>query len=127
MVGESRCPPACPGPTADDLPPAGGSARACGSECVQLAALRAGQARLDALDEQLAELLLSRVEQSRRNHLRRSTAGLPAVSMACEYATVQTYTDRLGRLGTQIAVCLLDVSRSPEEQLQRARIRPTRP
>lgn len=68
-------------------------------------------AGLRVLDELLIQLLLDWTDQARDHQLARRAAGLSAISISWENATVDRYASCLGRPGARIALALLALSR----------------
>jgi chorismate mutase len=106
--------------TAIEIPP---SAAASGPAFAEGAAARpvagvitvptvlTGRERIDALDMQIAELVLRRVEVSRQIQAARIAEGGRRVDLRRETEIIGRYSGALGRPGTQIAMALLELSR----------------
>ncbi|WBP90363.1 chorismate mutase family protein [Kitasatospora cathayae] len=69
---------------------------------------------LSALDEQLIAQLARRVRLARGHQLSRRAAGLPTTSLAQENAMLRRYAARFGNQGAEIALAILELSRSPD-------------
>jgi chorismate mutase len=70
-----------------------------------------GRARIDALDAQIAQLVLRRNEVSRRIQAARLAEGGRRVDLRRETEIIGRYTAALGRPGTTIAMALLELGR----------------
>ncbi|OJF16265.1 hypothetical protein [Couchioplanes caeruleus] len=68
----------------------------------------------DPLDDLIVTLLIARTAQARRHRAARREAGLPARTMASEYAMVKRFTARLGPRGAEIAQVVLALTHSAE-------------
>jgi len=70
-----------------------------------------GRARIDALDEQIADLILRRGDVSREIQAARIADGGRRVDLRRETEIITRYTAALGRPGTAIAMALLELGR----------------
>ena len=70
-----------------------------------------GRASIDALDEQIAQLVLRRNEVSRQIQAARLAEGGRRVDLRRETEVIGRYTAALGRPGTTIAMALLELGR----------------
>jgi chorismate mutase len=70
-----------------------------------------GRARIDALDDQIAELIRRRGEVSREIQAARIADGGRRVDLRRETEIIGRYTATLGRPGTAIAMALLELGR----------------
>lgn len=70
-----------------------------------------GRSRIDALDEQIAELILRRGDVSREIQAARIADGGRRVDLRRETEIIARYTAALGRPGTAIAMALLELGR----------------
>lgn len=97
------------GAAADSAPEtaAGPGADSAGSEVSVLS----GRERIDALDGQIAELVLRRVEVSKQIQAARIADGGRRVDLRRETEVIARYSETLGRPGTAIAMALLELGR----------------
>jgi chorismate mutase len=70
-----------------------------------------GRERIDALDDQIAELILRRIEVSRQIQSARIADGGRRVDLRRETEIIARYSAALGRPGTAIAMALLELGR----------------
>lgn len=70
-----------------------------------------GRERIDALDGQIAELVLRRVEVSKQIQAARIAEGGRRVDVRRENEIIARYNGTLGRPGTAIAMALLELCR----------------
>ena len=70
-----------------------------------------GRERIDALDAQIAELVLRRIEVSRQIQASRIAEGGRRVDLRRETEIIGRYSAALGRPGTTIAMALLELGR----------------
>jgi chorismate mutase len=70
-----------------------------------------GRERIDALDAQIAELVLRRIEVSRQIQASRIAEGGRRVDLRRETEIIGRYSGALGRPGTTIAMALLELGR----------------
>jgi len=70
-----------------------------------------GRERIDALDGQIAELVLRRVEVSKQIQAARIAEGGRRVDVRRENEIIARYNGALGRPGTAIAMALLELGR----------------
>jgi chorismate mutase len=70
-----------------------------------------GRERIDALDAQIAELVLRRIEVSRQIQAARISEGGRRVDLRRETEIIGRYSTALGRPGTTIAMALLELGR----------------
>lgn len=70
-----------------------------------------GRARIDALDQQIADLILRRGDVSREIQAARIADGGRRVDLRRETEIITRYTAALGRPGTAIAMALLELGR----------------
>jgi chorismate mutase len=70
-----------------------------------------GRARIDALDEQIADLIVRRGDVSREIQAARIADGGRRVDLRRETEIITRYTAALGRPGTAIAMALLELGR----------------
>lgn len=70
-----------------------------------------GRERIDALDGQIAELVLRRVEVSKQIQAARIADGGRRVDVRRENEIIARYNGTLGRPGTAIAMALLELGR----------------
>lgn len=70
-----------------------------------------GRERIDALDVQIAELVLRRVEVSKQIQAARIAEGGRRVDVRRENEIIARYNGTLGRPGTAIAMALLELGR----------------
>jgi chorismate mutase len=70
-----------------------------------------GRERIDALDAQIAELVLHRIEVSRQIQASRIAEGGRRVDLRRETEIIGRYCAALGRPGTTIAMALLELGR----------------
>ena len=70
-----------------------------------------GRTRIDALDEQIADLILRRGDVSREIQAARIADGGRRVDLRRETEIITRYTAALGRPGTAIAMALLELGR----------------
>jgi len=89
------------------------SAAAQGSEGAEPGAhsVLSGRERIDALDGQIAELVLRRVEVSKQIQAARIAEGGRRVDVRRENEIIARYNGTLGRPGTAIAMALLELGR----------------
>ncbi|HEY3872054.1 MAG TPA: chorismate mutase [Actinocrinis sp.] len=71
----------------------------------------AGRARIDALDRQIGELILRRIEVSRAIQAARIADGGRRVDLRRESEIIGGYRAALGKPGTAIAMALLELCR----------------
>jgi chorismate mutase len=97
------------GAAPDSAPEAAADANAdaAGSEVSVLS----GRERIDALDGQIAELVLRRVEVSKQIQAARIADGGRRVDLRRETEIIARYSAALGRPGTAIAMALLELGR----------------
>jgi chorismate mutase len=76
-------------------------------------AVRSGRERIDALDAQIAQLVLHRNEVSRQIQAARVAGGGGRVDLRRETEIIARYDAALGRPGTAIAMALLELGRRP--------------
>jgi hypothetical protein len=88
------------------------------------AALNAGRAELDRLDEQIIALLCARREAAARIGPLRAEAGLRWSSLAEENSLLDRYASALGRIGTRIALLLAQEAPGPASAASGARPHP---
>lgn len=72
-----------------------------------------GRERIDALDDQIAELVRRRIEVSRQIQSARIADGGRRVDLRRETEIIARYSAALGRPGTAIAMALLELGRGP--------------
>jgi chorismate mutase len=70
-----------------------------------------GRARIDAIDDQIAQLIRHRGEVSREIQAARLADGGRRVDLRRETEIIGRYTAALGRSGTAIAMALLELGR----------------
>ena len=70
-----------------------------------------GRERIDALDRQIAELVLRRIEVSKQIQAARIAEGGRRVDVRRENEIIARYSGTLGRPGTAIAMALLELGR----------------
>lgn len=70
-----------------------------------------GRERIDALDGQIAELVLRRIEVSKQIQAARIAEGGRRVDVRRENEIIARYSGALGRPGTAIAMALLELGR----------------
>jgi chorismate mutase len=70
-----------------------------------------GRARIDAIDDQIADLIRHRGEVSREIQAARIADGGRRVDLRRETEIIGRYTAALGRPGTAIAMALLELGR----------------
>jgi chorismate mutase len=70
-----------------------------------------GRERIDALDDQIAELILRRIEVSRQIQSARIADGGRRVDLRRETEIIARYSAALGLPGTAIAMALLELGR----------------
>lgn len=70
-----------------------------------------GRERIDLLDNQIAELVLRRIEVSKQIQAARMSDGGRRVDVRRENEIIARYSGTLGRPGTAIAMALLELGR----------------
>lgn len=70
-----------------------------------------GRERIDLLDNQIAELMLRRIEVSKQIQAARISEGGRRVDVRRENEIIARYSGTLGRPGTAIAMALLELGR----------------
>ena len=75
--------------------------------------VRAGRARIDALDAELVRLIAERAAVSAEVQRARRAAGGPRIVQSRENEVVGRWHQALGRPGSTIALALLELGRGP--------------
>ena len=76
--------------------------------------IASGRARLDAIDEQIRALVLSRREVSQQVQQLRRAAGGPRIEHARENEILARYSAALGRPGVSLALAVLELCRGQQ-------------
>ena len=88
-----------------------GSTDSAGSAEPGARSVLSGRERIDALDGQIAELVLRRIEVSKQIQAARIAEGGRRVDVGRENEIIARYSGALGRPGTAIAMALLELGR----------------
>ena len=78
---------------------------------VPVSDVASGRARLDAIDEQIRELVLTRRQVSQQVQQLRRAAGGPRIEHSRENEILARYSAALGRPGVALALAVLEICR----------------
>jgi len=79
-----------------------------------VASVEDGRARLDAIDEQIRDLVHARREVSQQVQQLRRAVGGPRIEHARENEILARYGDALGRPGVALALAVLEICRGQQ-------------
>lgn len=82
---------------------------------VPVADVASGRARLDAIDEQIRELVQARRRISQQVQQLRRSAGGPRIEHSRENEILNRYSESLGRPGVSLALAVLELCRGQQK------------